>query len=109
MYYKKVTGRLTTSLNTMITMTQKERENTQSPVRIADLCFVYAKAKWMKGFKAFDLDGHFAGRLLYASMLEDNEDNRCKLQELADQNAYAQFQLQLRKGDSIVFQTRLSA
>lgn len=90
-------------------MKQKECENTQEPLRIADLCFVYAKAKWMKTFKAFDLEGHFAGRLLYASMLEDTDDHRCKLQELADRNAYAQFQLQLRKGDSIVFETRLSA
>ena len=90
-------------------MKQKECENTQEPLRIADLCFVYAKAKWMKTFKAFDLEGHFAGRMLYASMLEDTDDNRCKLQELADRNAYAQFQLQLRKGDSIVFETRLSA
>ncbi len=90
-------------------MKQYECEMIQEPARIADLCFVYAKAKWMKQFKAFDLEGHFAGRLLYASMIEDNEDNRCKLQKLADQNAYAQFQLQLRKGDRIVFETVLSA
>ena len=102
-------GRPTTSPQNKRTMTERECENTLNPVRIADLCFVYARAKWMRTFKAFDLEGHFAGRLLYASMLEDNEDNRCKLQELADKNAYAQFLLQLRKGDSIVFETRLTA
>lgn len=36
-------------------------------------------------------------------------ENREKLQQLADRNAYACLQLQLRKGDNVVFETRLTA
>ena len=86
-------------------MIQKENNQAQEFVRISELCFVYAKAKWMRTFKAFDLDG----RLIYASMIRDNDENREKLQQLADRNAYACLQLQLRKGDNVVFETRLTA
>ena len=88
---------------------QKEINQTQEFVRISELCFVYAKAKWMRTFKAFDLDGFFPGKLIYASMIRDNDENREKLQQLADHNAYACLQLQLRKGDNVVFETRLTA
>ena len=84
-------------------MIQKENNQAQEFVRISELCFVYAKAK------AFDLDGFFPGRLIYASMIRDNDENREKLQQLADRNAYACLQLQLRKGDNVVFETRLTA
>ena len=40
-------------------MIQKENNQAQEFVRISELCFVYAKAKWMRTFKAFDLDGFF--------------------------------------------------
>lgn len=76
--------------------------------RLSDLCFVYAKAKWMQSFKAFDLEGCFPGNLLYASMLEDNEDNREKLQKLANQNQGQGIQFQLRKDNRVIFQTTLS-
>ena len=65
-------------------MIQKENNQAQEFVRISELCFVYAKAKWMRTFKAFDLDGFFPGRLIYASMIRDNDENREKLQQLAD-------------------------
>ena len=87
-------------------MIQKENNQAQEFVRISELCFV---AKWMRTFKAFDLDGFFPGRLIYASMIRDNDENRKKLQQLADRNAYACLQLQLRKGDNVVFETRLTA
>jgi len=90
-------------------MIQKEINQTQEFVRISELCFVYAKAKWMRTFKAFDLDGFFPVKLIYASMIRDNDENREKLQQLADRNAYACLQLQLRKGDNVVFETRLTA
>ena len=86
-------------------MIQKENNQAQEFVRISELCFVYAKAKWMRTFK----DGFFPGRLIYASMIRDNDENREKLQQLADRNAYACLQLQLRKGDNVVFETRLTA
>ena len=57
-------------------MIQKENNQAQEFVRISELCFVYAKAKWMRTFKAFDLDGFFPGRLIYASMIRDNDENR---------------------------------
>ena len=90
-------------------MIQKEINQTQEFVRISELCFVYAKAKWMRTFKAFDLDGFFPGRLNYASMIRDKDENREELQQLADHNAYACLQLQLRKVDNVVFETRLTA
>ena len=65
-------------------MIQKENNQAQEFVRISELCFVYAKAKWMRTFKAFDLDGFFPGRLIYASMIRDNDENREKLQQLAE-------------------------
>ena len=88
-------------------MKQKECENTQKPLRIADLCFVYAKAKWMKTFKAFDLEGFFPGKLIFASLLLNSEENRRKLQELAEKNSYAQWQFQLRNPttNKVLFET----
>ncbi len=46
----------------------------QQPSRIGNLCYVYAKTKWMRSFKAFDLDGLFPGKLIYASLLDDSDD-----------------------------------
>lgn len=82
--------------------------NIQQTINIGELCFVYAKAKWMKSFKAFDLDGCFPGKLIFASMLDDSEENREKLQKLADHNRGQGIQFQLRKGNKILFETKLS-
>ncbi len=87
--------------------TFKPSDNMQS-VKIGELCFVYAKAKWMKTFKAFDLNGCFPGNLIYTSMLDDSEENRQKLQKLADINRNQGIQFQLRKGNKILFETTLS-
>ena len=61
----------------------EKNENTVNgtSVCLADLCYVYAKSKWMRTFKAFDLDGFFVGNLIYASMIADNSENRQKLQK----------------------------
>lgn len=83
----------------------KTENNTQTVTRIAEMCYVYAKMKWMQTFKAFDLDGFFPGKLIYASLLEDSEENRIKLQKLADDNRQAEFVFQLRKDNKVVFQT----
>ena len=78
-------------------------------VRLTDLCYVYAKSKWMRTFKAFDLDGFFPGKLIYASLLENSEDNKQRLQHLVDGNKGADWQFQLRApNNTVVFETRLS-
>ena len=71
-------------------------------------CYVYAKMKWMRTFKAFDLDGFFPGKLIFASLLDDNEENRRKLQELAEQNSSAGWQFQLRQpsNGNIIYETK---
>lgn len=78
---------------------------------IAGFCYVYAKTKWMRQFKAFDLEGFFAGSLINASVVPDKSDTRDKLQRLADNNSSAQWQFQLRQSTNgkIIFETRLAA
>ena len=70
-------------------------------------CYVYAKMKWMRTFKAFDLDGFFPGKLIFASLLLNSEENRRKLQQLAEKNSYAQWQFQLRNPatNKVLFET----
>ena len=70
-------------------------------------CYVYAKMKWMRTFKAFDLNGFFPGKLIFASLLLNSEENRRKLQELAEKNSYAQWQFQLRNPttNKVLFET----
>ncbi len=70
-------------------------------------CYVYAKMKWMKTFKAFDLEGFFVGNLIYASLLDNTDENQKKLQQLAEDNKSAGFQFQLRlpETNKILFQT----
>ena len=43
--------------------------------------------------------------LKYASLLEDTEENRCKLQELSELNRDCNLVLQLRRRGKVVFQT----
>ena len=79
--------------------------------KIGNSCYVYAKMKWMKDFQAFDLEGFFVRRKIYASLLENSEKNQQKLQQLAKDNKSAGFQFQLRKPetDKVLFQTILPA
>ena len=52
-----------------------------------DWHIVYAKFDGCKGFKAFDVnEGRQVGNLIYASLMENTEDTRQKLQKLADLN-----------------------
>ena len=67
---------------------------------------VYAKFNGLKSFKAFDLDeGRVVGNIIYASLLEDTEENRSKLQELSELNRDCNLVLQLRRKGKVVFQT----
>lgn len=48
---------------------------------------VYAKFDGCKGFRAFDVkEGILVGNLIYASLMENTEGTRAKLQRLADLN-----------------------
>ena len=89
----------------------EKHQNKEKNGRLADMCYVYAKTKWMQTFKAFDLDGFFAGKLIYASMLLNDSENQEKLQRLADENRGMSLQFQLRKpsNGSIMYETRLAA
>lgn len=90
-------------------MNKNISNNTATP--LAEMAYVYAKMKWMRSFKAFDLEGFFAGNLIYASMLTDSEENRLKLQCLADDNRSAGLQFQLRTPSTghVLFETKLAA
>lgn len=56
---------------------------------------IYAKFDGCKGFKAFDInEGRQVGNLIYASLLENTEETRQKLQELADLNKACNLVLQ---------------
>lgn len=68
---------------------------------------VYAKFDECKGFKAFDIkEGRQVGNLIYASLVENTEDTRQKLQELADMNKGLHLVLQLRRKGRVCFQTK---
>lgn len=68
---------------------------------------VYAKFDGCKTFKAFDIkEGKQVGNLIYASLLVDSEENRKKLQELADLNKGCHLVLQLRQKERVCFQTK---
>ena len=86
--------------------------NTQQSQQVtSNTCYVYAKMKWMKNFQAFDLEGFFVRCKIYASLLENSEENRQKLQQLANDNNSAGFQFQLRQPetDKVLFQTVIPA
>ena len=67
---------------------------------------VYAKFDGCMGFKAFDVnEGRQVGNLIYASLVENTEDTRTKLQKLADMNKSCNLILQLRRNGKVKFQT----
>ena len=71
-----------------------------------DWHIVYAKFDGCKGFKAFDVnEGRQVGNLIYASLMENTEDTRQKLQKLADLNKEYHLVLQLRRKGRVCFQT----
>lgn len=67
---------------------------------------VYAKFDGCKRFGAFDVDeGRQVGNIIYATMVENTEDVRGKLQKLADLNKDFNLVLQLRRNGKVCFQT----
>ena len=68
---------------------------------------VYAKFDGCKCFRAFDInEGRQVGNLIYATLLENTEDTRTKLQDLADLNKEYNLVLQLRRKNRVCFQTK---
>ena len=68
---------------------------------------VYAKFDGCKTFKAFDVsEGRLVGNLIYASLMENTEETRKKLQKLADMNWRCNLILQLRRKNKVCFQTK---
>lgn len=68
---------------------------------------VYAKFDGCKSFRAFDVkNGRQVGNLVYASLVENTESTREKLQKLADLNKDCHLVLQLRRKDRVHFQTK---
>ena len=52
-----------------------------------ELYLTYAKYDGCRGFRAFDInEGQQVGNLIYATLVENTEDTRAKLQRLADLN-----------------------
>ena len=68
---------------------------------------VYARYDGCKSFKAFDInEGRQVGNMIYASLVENTEDTRQKLQKLADLNKGLHLVLQLRRKGRVCFQTK---
>ena len=79
---------------------------TNSTARIADLHFVYVKTKDMKRFMPIDLScSTIVKNLIYASMIEDSQQNREKLQRIANDNAHLSAIFQMRQNNRVTFQT----
>jgi len=67
---------------------------------------VYAKFDGCSSYRAFDIqNGVQVYNIIYASLVENTEENRKKLQRLADNHKDVHLSIQLRKGQRIVFQT----
>lgn len=70
--------------------------------------YLYAKWDGERSYKAFDIaQGVPVTRLLYATIMEDNEENRAKLQRAADINKEIRLSFQLRdENGKTTFQTK---
>lgn len=70
--------------------------------------YLYAKWKGKCSYKAFDIaQCTSVTRLIYATIMEDNEENRAKLQRTADMNKELALSFQLRdQNGKITFQTK---
>ena len=61
----------------------------------------------MESFKACDINkGYCVDKLIYATLVEVTEENKIKMQRLADMNKGINLVLQLRVGNKIYFETK---
>lgn len=67
----------------------------------------YAKYDGLNKFTAFDInEGYPVTRKIYCTLVEATDENKRKLQHLADINKGINLKIQLRDGDNnVVFQT----
>lgn len=66
----------------------------------------YCKYGNQSHFKAFDINrGIQVNNLIYATMIEPTNENKAKLQELADLNKDITLKIQLRQNKKIIFET----
>lgn len=80
--------------------------NTTNNTRLSDLHFVYVKTKDMKRFMPIDLScSAIVKNLIYATMIEDTQQNREKLQRIANDNAHLSAIFQMRQNNRVTFQT----
>ncbi len=69
--------------------------------------FTYIKCDGMNTFKACDINkGYCVDKLIYATLVEVTEENKIKMQQLADMNKGINLVLQLRVGNKIYFETK---
>lgn len=70
--------------------------------------FTYAKYDGLNKFTAFDInEGYPVTRKIYCTLVEATDENKRKLQHLADLNKGINLKIQLRDGDNkVVFETK---
>lgn len=69
--------------------------------------FTYIKCDGMNTFKACDINkGYCVDRLIYATLVEVTDENKMKLQRLADMNKEINLIVQLRVCNKIYFETK---
>lgn len=69
--------------------------------------YTYVKHDGRSAFKAFDMnDGCFVDKLIYATIIAVTDENKEKLQRLADMNKHINLKIQLRVGNKIYFETK---
>ena len=70
--------------------------------------FTYAKYDGLSTFTAFDInEGYPVARKIYCTLLAATDENKRKLQHLADLNKCINLKIQLRDGDNkVVFETK---
>lgn len=88
-------------------MRKVKTQNLRKPTN-NELCYLYAKWDNNTTFKAFDINnGRAVGNLIYATILENTQENQIKLQNIANDNKHINLILQLRpNGQKVVFQTK---
>ena len=70
--------------------------------------FTYAKYDGLNKFTAFDInEGYPVTRKIYCTLVAATDENKRKLQHLADINKGISLKIQLREGDNkVVFETK---
>ena len=69
-------------------------------------CSLYAKYEGMTTFKAFDIENcKLVDKVIYATMMQNSEDNKKILKEIADDNKKISLILQLRNEGKVIFTT----